>query len=350
MQTFVDKVNAAIDRITGTFTRNGKTLTITSDDGTPINIDLSASPNVVLSGLAITQDGANQRLFNVTAGTVRIDENEVAITAGSSSAGNGDPINPRIDALVVTDSDTIKVVAGSPAAAPIPPTIPSNELIIAYIYVEANATDVAENVYYLPLFDSAFDGVYKKGGVTVEYIGGVLQPVTPEKADQSETDAGTNDTKFITPAKFAASTTRTATQGEVDAGTNTTQYITPATLTNWAGLPTGELLTTTVTTGAISTDQNDYNIAGFGPSVYLRFNATANIDLTGFLASSFSDRNVFGFSNIGTGDIRVKNNSAFSAANNRILTNGNFIIQPNHGCLFVRDGGSNKFRVFVHRT
>ena len=176
MQTFVDKVNAAIDRITGTFTRNGKTLTITADDGTPINIDLAATNNVVLSGLAITQDGVNQKLFNVATGTVRIEENEVVISAGSTSTANGDPTNPRIDALVVTDADTIKVTAGVAAATPTPPTVASNELIIGFIYVEANATDVAENVYLKGLFQIDQDGVYKKTGVPyVEVIDGVLE-------------------------------------------------------------------------------------------------------------------------------------------------------------------------------
>ena len=176
MQTFVDKVNDAIDRITGTFTRSGKTLTITADDGTPINIDLAATNNVVLSGLAITQDGVNQKLFNVATGTVRIEENEVVISAGSTSTANGDPTNPRIDALVVTDADTIKVTVGTAAAAPVPPTVASNELIIGYIYVDANATDVAEDVYIKELFENAADGVYKKNNEPyVTVIGGIIE-------------------------------------------------------------------------------------------------------------------------------------------------------------------------------
>ena len=176
MQTFVDKVNAAIDRITGTFTRSGKTLTITADDGAVLTLDLSATNNVVLSGLAITQDAVNQKLFNVAVGTVRIEENEVAITAGSTSTANGDPTNPRIDALVVTDADTIKVTAGIAAAAPVPPTVASNELIIGYIYVDANATDVAEDVYFRSVFENAADGVYKKNNEPyVTVVSGIIE-------------------------------------------------------------------------------------------------------------------------------------------------------------------------------
>ena len=49
-------------------------------------------------------------------------------------------------------------------------------------------------------------------------------------------------------------------------------------------------------------------------------------------------------------DVKIKNNSASSLANNRILTNGDFTIKPNQGCIFVRDGVSSRWRIFVHRT
>ena len=58
---------------------------------------------------------------------------------------------------------------------------------------------------------------------------GAVTFFTPEKATGSEVDAGTNDTKYLTPKSIADSSIGRfkATGSEVDAGTNDTKYLTP---------------------------------------------------------------------------------------------------------------------------
>jgi hypothetical protein len=68
-----------------------------------------------------------------------------------------------------------------------------------------------------------------------------------EIATQTETNTGTDDTRFVTPAKFAGRTateTRAgvieiATQGETDAGSDDARAVTPAKLANYSGLGGG---------------------------------------------------------------------------------------------------------------
>lgn len=236
--TVVDKINDAIDQISTTFTRVGKTLTITKEDGTStITVDLSASPNGVVSGIVVTQDATDQRKFLNTLGVVKLNEEEVNVTAQAKTTASGDPANPRIDLLILNASGFLTFVTGTPAAIPIPPALPETSLLLGFVYVEAGATDTVNNVYFQPV-NPAGSGLYEKfDGSSVTITGGGTIPDAPAKADQAQTDAGTDDEKYITPLKFANSTTKTASQPETDTGTNDLKYITPLKLANYSGFP-----------------------------------------------------------------------------------------------------------------
>ena len=62
----------------------------------------------------------------------------------------GDPANPRFDAIVVDETETVSVVQGTPAATPITPAIGEDQVLVQYILVGTNATTpniVTEYIY-----------------------------------------------------------------------------------------------------------------------------------------------------------------------------------------------------------
>jgi hypothetical protein len=236
----IDKINDAIKRIQTGFTRTGKTLTLTADDGATINIELARGDNGVISGAQITQDVTDQRQFDITAGVIRLNDNELSVGSNSKTLANGDPTNPRIDALIFDAAGFYTIVAGVAAPVPLPPTIPAESIVMAYVWVEAGATSTVSDILLKPSFTNLSNGDYFKfNGDTVTVIEGVIQNGTPPpvKASQLETDTGTNDDKFITPLKLKNNTSQRADQATVDAGTNNTQFVTPLTLKNYTGFP-----------------------------------------------------------------------------------------------------------------
>lgn len=226
----VDKINNAIDRITASFTRTGKTLKIVAEDGASVTVDLSASPDTVINGVDVSQQGADQRKFDITGGAVRIAEDEISVGVQTVAVADGDPVNPRLDALAINAGGVLTVQAGTPAAVPLAPSKVAGTVQVAFIWVEANADATTNNIYFKPILEDA-NGIYQKeGGTFTQIIGGVEQGAAPVKADQTETNTGTDDNKYITPLKLANNTSQRATQPEVDAGANNTKFVTPLTL------------------------------------------------------------------------------------------------------------------------
>lgn len=109
--------------------------------------------------LAVAQNGTPNMSVNVAAGS--------AVIAGTATADQGsyyayndatvnlaiaaaDATNPRIDIVVAkvvdtaTDSDTwsLAMVTGTPAASPTPPSAPANSITLAQVAVAANATSI----------------------------------------------------------------------------------------------------------------------------------------------------------------------------------------------------------------
>ena len=62
-----------------------------------------------------------------------------------------DPVNNRLDAIVVDESGVISVITGTAASSPITPPIPENQLLVQYILVEAGTTEpvIAKEDIYL---------------------------------------------------------------------------------------------------------------------------------------------------------------------------------------------------------
>lgn len=94
----------------------------------------------VLSGLAMT--GGTDMTPDVAKGAVLTNGVLKAVAAGTVTVTPADATNPRIDYVVVTSSGALAVRAGTAAAAPLPPALTANDVVIAQIYISAGDTSI----------------------------------------------------------------------------------------------------------------------------------------------------------------------------------------------------------------
>ena len=99
----------------------------------------------VVSGCAVTAQGSPDMTVAVAAGTVRVGQTVVDVTAGNVTITTANGTNPRFDLVVVNDSGTKSVTAGTAAASPVFPAIPANSVVLAAVYVPASDTTIASN-------------------------------------------------------------------------------------------------------------------------------------------------------------------------------------------------------------
>lgn len=99
----------------------------------------------VVAGCAVTAQGSPDMTVAVAAGTIRVNRTLVLVTAGNVTIGTADGTNPRIDLITVNDAGTKACTAGTAAASPVFPSIPSNSVVLAAVYVPASDTTIATN-------------------------------------------------------------------------------------------------------------------------------------------------------------------------------------------------------------
>lgn len=112
--------------------------------------------NGVITGLEVTQSSTPAMSVAVSAGQCTIDGVVYAEASSQNvNIGNGDATHDRKD--IVTYDATAgnpAVVAGTPAAAPVPPDIPAGDILLGIVLVEANETtsilntDITEDRVY----------------------------------------------------------------------------------------------------------------------------------------------------------------------------------------------------------
>ena len=98
--------------------------------------------NGVIAGLEVTQSATPAMTVLVSAGQCTIDGVVYAEASGQNlNISNGDASHDRKD-IVVYDATAGNpaVVAGTPAAAPVPPDIPAGDILLGIVLVEANET------------------------------------------------------------------------------------------------------------------------------------------------------------------------------------------------------------------
>lgn len=99
----------------------------------------------VVTGCAVTAQGSPDMTVAVAAGTVRVGQTVVDVTAGNATITTAHATNPRFDLVVVNNSGTKSVTAGTAAASPVFPAIPASSVVLAVVYVPANDTAIAGN-------------------------------------------------------------------------------------------------------------------------------------------------------------------------------------------------------------
>jgi hypothetical protein len=97
----------------------------------------------VVSGCDVTAQGSPNMTVAVAAGYIRIASGfYIAVAAGNVTIGTADATNPRIDLISVSDTGTKTCTAGTAAAAPKPPALPSGHVGLAFVYVPATDTTI----------------------------------------------------------------------------------------------------------------------------------------------------------------------------------------------------------------
>lgn len=116
-------------------------------DAVDLNIVAAASGGTgVLTGCAVTAQGSPDMTVAVASGTVLVaGTGVVSVSSGNVTITAADATNPRFDLITVGNTGTKAATAGTAAANPVFPAIPSNSVVLAAVYVPANDTTVAAN-------------------------------------------------------------------------------------------------------------------------------------------------------------------------------------------------------------
>lgn len=99
----------------------------------------------VLTGCAVTAQGSPDMTVAVAAGTIRNagDIAATAVTGGNLTIGAASGSQPRIDLISVSSAGVKTVTAGTAAASPKPPDLPSGHIALAYVLVPTSDTTIS---------------------------------------------------------------------------------------------------------------------------------------------------------------------------------------------------------------
>ena len=122
-----------------------------SDAGTSRQSEVDAQDIAVLvaayNGTGVVAGGAVTSNSNMTvavaAGTVMIAGTHYAISAGNATIATADSSNPRFDLISINTSGALVVTAGTAAANPVFPALPSTTATLAAVHVPAGDTAIA---------------------------------------------------------------------------------------------------------------------------------------------------------------------------------------------------------------
>lgn len=99
----------------------------------------------VISGCAVTAQGAPDMTVAVASGNVNTNGVYKAVTGANGTITAADATNPRLDLVVITSAGAIAVRAGTSAASPKPPAKTANDVILAVVYIPATDTTISTN-------------------------------------------------------------------------------------------------------------------------------------------------------------------------------------------------------------
>jgi hypothetical protein len=249
----------------------------------------------VVSACEVAAQGTPDMTVGVGAGViVYLASFTAPITDGNGTITTADATNPRIDLVAVDPTDTITVIAGTPATNPAMPTFdPAYYVVLAAVYVPANATAITSDMItdkrvVLPAPSGGGggstgarypvqDAAAASGSASSQ---GVTLGATPTTGNHlllvSESEGGTNISSIsqtnVTWTKLAESTASTAPHCEIwigvaaaSAGTGITvnysgETYCGFTVSEWSGL------TGTLDQSAVSTNVSNQYIPTITPT------------------------------------------------------------------------------------
>lgn len=94
------------------------------------------------NGCAVSAQGSPNMTVAVAAGAVVSAGALKVVSAGNVTVTTANGSNPRIDLIVIDSSGTKTIRTGTAAAAPRPPARTANDVVLAAVYVPANATTI----------------------------------------------------------------------------------------------------------------------------------------------------------------------------------------------------------------
>lgn len=97
---------------------------------------------------------------------------------------------------------------------------------------------------------------------------------------------------------------------------------------------------------AINSNTDNLSIPGVSSGLLIRLNSSGNYNLTGIIPPSTDSGWWLIVSNVGTGNISLRNNNARSDPENRFLFGANKKVQPNEGLAIVYDTVDLRWRSF----
>lgn len=138
--------------------------------------------NHVISGCAVSAGTGMQ--LSVVSGKVKTNDIAKVVSAATPSISAADVTYPRLDYVFADSTGAVSIRAGTAATNPKPPTKASTDVVLAVVYVPANATAIAAN----QIVDLR---VIKNGGKhTISIPAGALKPRATGGCSTLATTAG----------------------------------------------------------------------------------------------------------------------------------------------------------------
>jgi len=117
--------------------------TANTPSGTNPYATIADLPQAVSSGTQLLTGGASWSGtgmdFDVSDLTYLINGINYSSSATTVTLSVGDPSDPRFDAIVVDEFGVVSVITGTPAANPLIPTVPTDQVLVQYVLVNAGA-------------------------------------------------------------------------------------------------------------------------------------------------------------------------------------------------------------------
>ncbi|MCK9569872.1 DUF4815 domain-containing protein [Candidatus Pacearchaeota archaeon] len=139
-------------------------------------IDMAIKGYGVKSGMAVTGGGAASMTVDIAAGFVWVNGVEVPYAGGSANINAADASYPRKDLISIDSAGAIQVTEGTPAAAdpsgdtgpttftPVPPALPSDETLLAEVWVGAGAVGIIDsNIHDMRVIAKTAYGAFDYG-------------------------------------------------------------------------------------------------------------------------------------------------------------------------------------------